>query len=45
MELFDIGAIDDAVRTLVAAFEAAEGLPSSDGFVAGTVLDPLITTP
>lgn len=36
----ELDAIDTTVRALVGAFETAQGLPSSAGFVAGSILDP-----
>jgi len=37
----DLAAIDMCVRALVEAFETAQGLPSSAGFVAGSVPSPI----
>jgi DNA-binding MarR family transcriptional regulator len=37
----DLAAIDTSVRALVEAFETAQGLPSSAGFVAGSVPSPI----
>jgi DNA-binding MarR family transcriptional regulator len=36
----DLESIDTCVRALVEALETLQGLPSSAGFVAGSILDP-----